>query len=822
LREAPPDAPALPLSAGARLALSASQELARRFGPAPWSPLHVFAALVERERGLFDDLGANAGALAAKLEEMLGSRATVRAAAGVTLDRFVALAAAQAEAERAAAIQPSHLLLAAAGTEAVAAVLDDLGLPLTGLRGRLRTPGGVASRRSAYAAFGGMGTDLTELARLGALEPVVGREPELRRLVQVLNRRGKNNPVLVGHSGVGKTAIVHGLAQRIAAGCVPDGLRGRRIVALDLAALVAGARMRGQFEERLQAIVQEVERAEGGILLFVDEVHAIVGAGLSEGGFDFAGLVKPALAAGTLHLIGATTPDEYRHSIERDPALERRFSPIWVAEPSLPESVEIMRGLVRGYEQYHGVRIADAALQAAVRLSTRYLPGRRLPDKAIDLIDEAASRVALARAEPAPGERTAQSPNGHAQSGHPAPEVGIDDVAALVGEITGVPVSRILQREADRLLRLEALLHGRVVGQDHAVRAVAAAVRRSRSGLGDPRRPIGSFVFLGPSGVGKTELARALAESLFDDPEALIRLDMSEYMERHNVARLFGAPPGYVGYDDGATLTEQVRRRPYQVILLDEIEKAHADVFNALLQILDAGRMTDGHGRAVDFSNCVLIMTSNLGTGDEGMAAGLLKGADGSYDRALLEASADRALRETFRPEFRNRIDEIIVFEPLSRGELLQIVALQLRPLYARLAAEGIALEVTPAARAALVAEGFNPVFGARPLARVVQRRVLDPVAMRLIRGNLARGDTLTLGHARDRFTLQRRPGQVAAVEEAKPERSAAVAAAEAIRRRAMAAGSEPSAEPELPAERMPAIQSEQPGATAVPARFLI
>jgi len=820
------------LSLRAQAILSASQELAREHGPSPWSPLYVLAALLQRDQRLLAALPLDAAALDADVQAILRSRERLRQAAGLTLARFLALAGEAASAEGATAIDAPHLLLAAATTPAVADLLRGQGLAAAELPERLRAAAGEYQTlvQRASTALGGAGRDLTELARLGVLDPVVGREAELRRLMQVLNRRFKNNPVLIGPSGVGKTAIVEGLAQRIAAGRVPARLRERRIVALDLTALVAGTRMRGQFEERLQAILHEVERARGTLLLFVDEIHAIVGAGLSEGGFDFAAMVKPALSSGSLRLIGASTPEEYRRTIERDPALERRFSPIWVAEPSIELTMEILHGVAPRYAQHHGVRFSDEALDAAARLSARYIGGRQLPDKAIDLLDEAAAWLTLNR----PGGRAgavAEPPAaaGATRNGARATTAGLPSgsgaapvvangtepptvTAALIGElvsgITGIPLSKVMEREADRLLQLEETLHRRIVGQDHAVQAVAGAVRRGRLGLRAPRRPIGSFVFLGPSGVGKTELARALAAALFDDPEALIRLDMSEYQERHNVARLFGAPPGYVGFEDGGSLTELVRRRPYRVILFDEIEKAHPDVFNALLQVLDAGRMTDGRGRTVDFSNCVVIMTSNLGTGDETFAAQLLKADRGSYDRGWLEARAEQALRDVFRPEFRNRIDEVIVFEPLSRRELLAIVELQLDVLRAGLAHDGIALRLTPAARDALVDAGFTPAFGARPLARVIQRNIADLVALGLLRGEIAPGDAVLIGVKRGRFTLslQAAVAPAAATPPAPPQAAAAYAERvydEAIRSRstpASAAQTEPRRRARSPA----------------------
>jgi ATP-dependent Clp protease ATP-binding subunit ClpC len=779
----------------AQALLDASRELAIQRGDAAWSPLHLLLALASAGDdgpggALLRELVVDVPALRGRLERAMEVRAPYEEVArsadrggGLEVEQLVATAAEEAALTRSPEVGIEHLLLAlteSPGT--VAEIVRDVGITAAGLRDRIDSTRRRLRRWqlpfSTYRNLAAFGRDLTEQARRGELDPVIGREVEMDRLMQILNRRVKNNPILVGLAGVGKTAIVEGLAQRIAAGRVPERMKYKRIVALDMAALVAGARVRGQFEERLQAIVQDIARAEGDILLFVDEVHAIVGAGASEGGFDFASMIKPALARGELRLIGATTPDEYRRYIERDAALERRLSPVWVAEPSLGDSVAILRGLRPRYQGHHGVTIADDALTAAVRLSARYLTGRRLPDKAIDLIDEAASRATLDRGMmPADlAELDAQvALNGAGDdpvlrrehrrrmlewlnADQNPPVVTEAEVASLVAAMTGIPVARVLEEEADRLLRLEERLHRRVVGQHQAITLLADAIRRARSGLGDPRRPIGSFIFLGPSGVGKTELARALAEALFDDPEALIRLDMSEYMERHNVARLFGAPPGYVGYDDAGALTELVRRRPYRVILFDEIEKAHPDVFNVLLQILDAGRMTDGHGRVVDFRSTVIILTSNLGTGDERDAAHLLRGADGSYDRAWLEKQVADALRTTFRPEFRNRVDEIVVFEPLSERQLFEIVDRQLADLRAALALRGLLLELTPAARKGLVQEGFSAVFGARPLRRTIQRRVINPLAGKLLSGGFSPGATVVIGYRGGRYTLQVRP----------------------------------------------------------------
>jgi ATP-dependent Clp protease ATP-binding subunit ClpC len=684
-----------------------------------------------------------------------------------------------------------HLLIAISGERegASSRILNGFGIDqeriyqaLMEIRGNQRADNPGAEGR--YEILSKYSTDLTELAQTGKLDPVIGREAEITRVIRILCRRTKNNPVLVGETGVGKTAIAEGLAQKIISGDVPGPLRDRKLLSLDLAGMVAGSKFRGEFEERLKAVMDEVRSAQGHVILFIDELHTVVGAGAAVGSIDASNMLKPALSRGEMQVVGATTIDEYRKHIEKDAALERRFSPVFVEEPDVDTTVEMLRGLKKRYEEHHELTISDEALTAAARLSSRYITDRFLPDKAIDLIDEASAKLRidiyamppalreqeaelsqLRREEEEAGQRRDYERAATLRARYLQLEtdfdvargewlktsnldevVDEDDVAAIVSNWTGIPVNRMLETEREKLVDMEARLHERVIGQQEAIVALSDAIRRARSGLKDPRRPIGSFIFVGPTGVGKTELAKALAEFLFDSEDAMTRVDMSEFQERHTVSRLIGAPPGYVGYDDAGQLTESIRRRPYQVVLFDEIEKAHPDVFNTLLQLLDDGRLTDGQGHTVDFRNTVVIMTSNVGTEHvRQQSIGLVR----AHDRNAEEAARERvheALRQAFRPEFLNRIDDIVVFHALTETELTSIIDLLVAEVGERLKEQGVTLELTQAAKTLLVREGYNPAYGARPLRRTVQRMVETPLSRDLLKGVFKPGDTVLVG----------------------------------------------------------------------------
>ena len=777
--------------------LRESHELVRNYRHSQWDVEHVLMALLSLKDGLpthiLLELGINADAVKARLHQLLeaGPKVAVTDAQIYSTPRSVAMVAnAKGEADRLKDeyVGVEHLFIAAVmETQGNSAqVVKEFGIDqerlyqaLMKIRGSRRVDDPRAE--SHYRSLERYTIDLTNLARAGKLDPVVGRDDEIRQVMQTLTRRKKNNPVIIGEAGVGKTAIAEGLAARIVADDVPNSLRGRRVLALDMGAMVAGSKFRGEFEERLKSVVDEIKQAQGEVVLFLDEIHTMVGAGAAEGGLDASNLLKPALSRGELQCIGATTLGEYRKYIEKDAALERRFQPVYLEEPSVQETVEILRVLRPRYEAHHKVQINDAALEAAARLSDRYIADRHLPDKAVDFIDEAASKLRI-DAESLPSHiketeeqlhRLADQEEAAAQRSeyeHAAqlrterlrleaefePEkhqvlsdrnvdmvVKETDIAELVSKWTGIPTGRLLGGEAERLVNMEDELHQRVIGQDEAVNAVAEAIRRSRSGISDPRRPIGSFILLGPTGVGKTELARALAEFLFDDESNMVRIDMSEYAEKHTVSRLIGAPPGYVGYDEAGQLTEAVRRRPYRVVLFDEIEKAHPEVFNILLQILEDGRLTDGHGRTVDFRNTVIIMTSNLGT--EGMQRATFgfrtDGSERTNEPERLRSSVNDALKKAFRPELLNRIDEILVFHPLTQDQIIQIVGLMVKEVQRRLKDQEITFELTPEASRWLAKEGFDPVFGARPLRREVQRHLENTLSKRILGGEAQPGD---------------------------------------------------------------------------------
>ena len=780
----------------AQQVLGNSQEVLRRYRHSQWDAEHILLALLELEGGLpeqiLDQLGVFTGSIRSQLEGALEQ--TPKTASQPTQiyatprsSQLLDNAAAEADRLKDDFIGVEHLLIAVTMEEQgpAAHILKEAGVSqekvyqaLVQIRGSHRVTDPRAESR--YRSLEKYSIDLTALAQQGKLDPVVGRDAEIRRVMQILTRRKKNNPVIIGEAGVGKTVIAEGLSQRIIAGDVPNTLKNRRILALDMGALVAGSKFRGEFEDRLKAVIYEVKAAQGEAILFIDELHTMVGAGGAEGAIDASNLLKPSLARGELQCIGATTLDEYRRHIEKDTALERRFQPIYLEEPTVEETVEILRALRPRYEAHHKVKIEDSALETSAQLSHRYLTERHLPDKAVDLLDEAASKLRLdAESLPQPvkeHERRIQELNNEedaaAQRGdyETATQIKAEklrleqdynqqreswfkekkidmivdakDIAHLIANWTGIPVSQLLEGEAERLLHMEEQLHQRIVGQEEAVSAVSEAIRRARSGLKDPRRPIGSFIFLGPTGVGKTELAKTLAEFLFDDEANLVRLDMSEYMEKHTVSRLIGAPPGYVGFEEGGQLTEAVRRRPFRVILFDEIEKAHPDVFNALLQILEDGRLTDGHGRTVDFSNTVVIMTSNLGTGEVSrQPVGFRTDGKGVLDEARLRASIQEALKRAFRPEFLNRIDEIIIFAALTQDQIKEIVNLMANEVRRRLAEHHITFDLTEAALEWLIKEGYDPVFGARPLRRAVQRYVENPLSKKILSGELKAGN---------------------------------------------------------------------------------
>ncbi|MDX1600175.1 MAG: AAA family ATPase [Anaerolineales bacterium] len=779
-------------------------EIIQRYGHNQIDTEHILLALIEQPEGVIPEilkqLNIDLEHLADRIDDQLRNSPKANIYGGgagqifITprVKRVVDMANEEANRLKDEYISTEHLFLAILSERntAVARLLSEEGInkdrvydAIKEIRGGQRVTDRKAESR--YRTLEKYSRDLTALSREGKLDPVIGRDDEILRVIQILSRRTKNNPVLIGEAGVGKTAIVEGLAQKIATNDVPEILMGRQVVQLDLGAMIAGSRFRGEFEERLKAAMEEIQRSEGEIILMIDELHTVVGAGSAQGAMDASNMLKPALARGELQCIGATTLDEYQQHIERDAALERRFAPVYVEEPSVEETIEMLKGLRDRYEAHHKVHFSDQALVAAAKLSHRYVSGRALPDKAIDLIDEAAAKLRialymlppelkqlkteidrLAAEEEQAGverdyERAAEKKSQRLrlesefkqkrdqwENDHQLDEVVDEgDIAEVVAQWTGIPVNQMLETEAQKLLHMEERLHERIVGQDEAINALADAIRRARAGLKDPRRPIGSFIFLGSSGVGKTEMAKALAEFLFDNEDALVRVDMSEYREQHAVSRLFGAPPGYVGYEQGGQLTEAVRRRPYRVVLFDEIEKAHPEVWNSLLQILDDGRLTDGQGRVVDFRNTVLIMTSNLGTEFVTKAGTLgFLGTEPGGDQEA-EAKIQKSLRDTFRPEFLNRIDEIIIFSPLSMEQMNEIVKMQMEEIRERLGEHGLQVELTEEARDWLAEQGYDPAFGARPLRRALQKHVESPLSIKLLKGEFEAGDLISVDY---------------------------------------------------------------------------
>jgi ATP-dependent Clp protease ATP-binding subunit ClpC len=796
-------------------AAARAYEILQRYGHSQVDTEHLLLALLEQPEGvipqILEKLNVDLSLVRSRIDEVLQRSprtASIYGQGGMNqvfitprVKRVIDLANEEANRLNDEYISTEHIFLAilAERGSATARIMNDYNITrervtdaIKDMRGGQRVTDPQAESR--YQTLEKYSRDLSALAIAGKLDPVIGRDEEILRLIQVLSRRTKNNPVLIGEAGVGKTAIVEGLAQKIATADVPELLLGKRVVSLDLTGMLAGSRFRGEFEERLKGTIEEVQRSNGEIILFIDELHQVVGAGAAAGSLDAGNIMKPALARGELQTIGATTLDEYRQHIEKDSALERRFAPVFVDEPSVDDTIEMLYGLRDRYEAHHNVTISDEAVEASARLSARYLTGRKLPDKAIDLLDEASAKLRVAlfslpprlkemqeavqrltMEEEAAGlardyERAAECKMQRLQleeefereryvwqQEHTLDEVvDADDIASVVAQWTGIPVQQMLETESEKLLRMEDALHEKIIGQDAAINALSDAIRRARSGLKDPKRPIGSFIFLGSSGVGKTALAKSLAEFMFDDEDALLRIDMSEYREQHTTSRLFGAPPGYVGYESGGQLTEAVRRRPYRVILFDEIEKAHPDVWNALLQILEDGRMTDGQGRVIDFRNTVIIMTSNLGTeyAKRGGALGFVRADE---QQAIADhQKIERTMRETFRPEFLNRIDEIIIFSPLSMTDVERIVDIQMMAVVERLSESGLSIHMTEPARNWLARRGYDPAYGARPLRRALQRYVENPLSVRLLKGDFRPGDLVVIDEVNDELVFER------------------------------------------------------------------